>query len=228
MVVICADDDSFGLDVVADDNAEGIGEEIFGLEILGQFKCRVGDFDLIDAVESVDFDFIAVVAGQDIPAVLEQLDAIGLDWEGVAVGLVEGVIGDVDNAVLLHRLQERRHMVASGGNLVYDDTTFKREVLPDEIADSKRFKHPFFELVLVDVLRIGYVIEIATDLLTVYHDAELFENGVAPAVERGAMERLAVAQIFVALPLLGQVLVGDFPGTADCVNQPCVFLQLVH
>jgi hypothetical protein len=42
------------------------------------------------------------------------------------------------------------------------------------------------------------------------------------------VERLAVAQLLVALPFVGQILVRDFAGTADCVDKPDVFSQLVH
>ena len=60
-----------------------------------------------------------------------------------------------------------------------------------------------FEFVLVNILRIGYIIKVAASLLAIYDNAELRKYRVTPTVERGAVERLAVAQILVAFPAFG-------------------------
>lgn len=47
-----------------------------------------------------------------------------------------------------------------------------------------------------------YIIEVAAYLLTVYHDAELGEDSIAPAVECGTVERIGVAEFRAAFPFV--------------------------
>ena len=64
-------------------------------------------------------------------------------------------------------------MVMPRWNFVNQYPVLQREILTDEIADRKRVKHPLFQFVLVDVLRVGDEIEIASDALAINLDAKL-------------------------------------------------------
>ena len=94
-------------------------------------------------------------------------------------------------------------MLTSGRNFLHEYASFKREVFADEVTDGEGIEHPFFQLILVYVFWIGNIIEIASGFLAVYDYPELFKDSVAPAIERGTMERPTVAQIFVSFPFIG-------------------------
>ena len=228
MVLVCSYYNPFGLDIETDYNAVGSREIIIGIEVFRQFIGLIGHFNILQTVEPIDFYLVAIVVSQDIPAVVKQLDAVRLDRECISMRFLERTIRDIDNPILFHRFKYCCQMVAPGWYLINYDTSFQREVLTDKIAHCEGIKHPFLQLILVYVFWIGNIIEIASGFLAVYDYPELAEDSVAPAIERGTMERFTVAQIFVPFPFIGQILVGNFPGTADCINQPGVFLQLVH
>lgn len=128
----------------------------------------------------------------------------------------------------LHRLQYGSKMVTTGWYRIDENATFEREVFTNHIADSERVEHPLLKLILVDILRVGDEVEVTAYSLTVDYYSELLEDSVTPTVERSAMQLLAVAQIFIPLPAVGKFLMGNLPGPSDSINQPSVFLQLVH
>ena len=96
-------------------------------------------------------------------------------------------------------------MLTSGRNFLHEYASFKREVFADEVTDGEGIEHPFFQLILVYVFWIGNIVEVTANFLTIYHNAELFKDSIAPAIERGTMERLTIAQILAALPLVGKI-----------------------
>ena len=67
----------------------------------------------------------------------------------------------------------------------------------------------YFELVLVDVFRIGYIIEVTANFLAVYHNSELLIYRVTPAVECGTVELVSVTEIFIPRPAVGKILMGN-------------------
>ncbi len=91
-------------------------------------------------------------------------------------------------------------------------------MLADGVADGKRVEHPLFELVLVDVFRIGYIIEVTANFLAVYHNSELLIYRVTPAVECGTVELVSVTEIFIPRPAVGKILMGNLTGMTDCVD----------
>ena len=179
-------------------------------------------------VKTVDPDLATIVASEKIPAVFKQIQAIRLHRECVSARIAELPVGDRYHTVFPHRLHNRSQMIATRGNLVDHDTVFDRKMLADGVADSKRIEHPLLQPVIVDLLRIGYIVEIAPGALAVDHDAELAVDRLAPTVERGSVERPPVAVVCGSLPFVGQILVADFPGHADLFDQPCIFSQRFH
>lgn len=97
-------------------------------------------------------------------------------------------------------------MITPGRNLVNQYATIQRKVLSDDIAYCKRIEHPLSELVIVDILRIGYIVEITANFLTVNHYSEDAIDSFAPSVERSSRELVSVAEIYIALPTVGKVL----------------------
>lgn len=219
--------DSFRLLSRADHDAVGRRKILLPVEILRQLEGFLLKLDALDAVESVKPRVAELeIAAENIPAALEQFDAIRLYGESEVLRSVEGVVRDPDAAVLLHGVEQRRKMFAPRGNLIDENPAFQREVFADRAPHGEGIEHPLLKPVFIDIFRISNIIEIPADFLTVDNDAELLENGIPPAIERGSVQRLISAQILFPLPAVRQILVRDLPGAPDRVNQPRILLQL--
>lgn len=203
MAGIGAEDDFFRLYVTTDYNTIDRRKVVVGIEIIGQHICCIGDAYLFETVEAIYFDLAAIVTRQHIPAVFKELYTVRLNREAVAFVVPEGTVGDIDHPVRFHRLEQGCKAVAPRGYFINKYAPLQRKVLADKVAHGKGVEHPLFQPVLVDSLGVGYVIEITANLLAVDDDAELVEYCIAPAVECRTVERVAAAQIFIALPFVG-------------------------
>ena len=86
------DDDALGF-LVGAQHAIAISEEAFGVEVLREQEGFFGLFKSLHTVERKDGGCLSLGAlGKEVPALLEHLDGVRLDGDGVAFLLVELVV----------------------------------------------------------------------------------------------------------------------------------------
>jgi len=113
-------------------------------------------------------------------------------------------------------LLTRRHVLQY--NTVFDGGTIGQHTMHGE-----RREEPLADAAVVEHLRIADVVLIRLRL-AVDDNAEHVKNGVTMAVERRALQRIAVGHA-VLLPLLVQLLEGQFTVGPERVDDPDVLVE---
>ena len=118
-------------------------------------------------------------------------------------------------------LLTRRHVLQY--NTVFDGGTIGQHTMHGERREEPLADEPLADAAVVEHLRIADVVLIRLRL-AVDDNAEHVKNGVTMAVERRALQRIAVGHA-VLLPLLVQLLEGQFTVGPERVDDPDVLVE---
>ena len=177
--------DLFGLAVGAGDDAVVVVEEVLGVEVVGHREGHAVELgDVEDAVEGINHDAVEVRAEcNQIPALLEELHAIGMDVECVTLFAPIALVGDAKLGVRLHRFEDERQIVLSRWNILEEDAVLDGLAVQQQVADGDGLEQPAAKPSAPDFLHIIYIIAILPSVLIDDVDAEHIPNGITPVVE---------------------------------------------
>ena len=235
LIAVGPDDDALARGVVVDQHAIALVEILLAVEIGINLELDVGKRHVEDAVEGEDAEIVglgllggslAVEMAQDVPTLLEQLDAVGLEGEVVGhVGAVFPVLHGYPHT-LLHGLDHRLQVFALVGHGLEQYARLQRQALADDVVHRQGGEHPVLHAVFMKHALVAdeiliTVLEVAVDV-----KAEDVFYGILVAVEGGAGHLLTAAHVGL-YPFAVNVGERNLARLADGVQQPDVFLEFV-
>ena len=160
-----------------------------------------------------------------IPALLEELHAIGMDVECVTLFAPIALVGDAKLGVGLHRFEDERQGVLSRWNILEEDAVLDGLAVQQQVADGDGLEQPAAKAAAPDFLYIIYIIMVAAFALTFDDEVEHVFGCNLPFVEGADGDGLRVH--LLVEPLLVDFLEGDSSGPVDGVHEPNIFVDKV-
>ena len=199
-----------------------LSEVLLRREVGRHLERLVGQLQHRHAVERIDTHLVSVVSGQQVPALVKQLQGVGADGALIALGR-ELPVADAQTAVRpdgtdngVEILQACRHALQH--HTLVDGGTFTQHAVHGE-----RREEPTSDAVVVEHLGVGNVVAVRL-WLTVDDDAKHVENGVAMPVERRALQLVAAIHA-VLLPLPVQFLEGQLAVCPQRIDNPSILVK---
>lgn len=101
--------DRLNRDIPTEDDPEISGEVVGRIEIFGDVDRHILLLDIVDPVQGIDPRMVIVFAsGQEIPALLEELQAVRVCRERIGFGAGITLVGHLNGFPVLHRSDDRR------------------------------------------------------------------------------------------------------------------------
>lgn len=186
------DDDSLGYGVIVDQHAKAFLKVGLGVEAGIHLELVVGERHVQDAVKREHAKVISLGSvgrsrtmevAQDVPALLEQLDAIGFEsqvpWFLIAIFPI--VHSQLD--ILLHRLDDHLQIVTLDRGRLEQDSVLQRQCLTDDVVYRQGIQHPVLDAVFAKHVSVADEVPIAILTVAIDDDAEDVLNGILVAVE---------------------------------------------
>lgn len=207
--------------IVFHHHAEVIGEEGLRVEALGQMEYLFGRRQIVYAVQAEKAGLGGLVAlSENIPALMEQLDAVGLYVIMLWLRRFIGLITDAQYAVFLHSIDHGGQVLETFRNLFHQDAVFHPDTFLDCAVGRDGGKHPCPEAVRAKVVLVGDMISLRLLILDI--DTELIQDGLLVIEECALGQRAAIDIDAAALPGLVKFLERDVTSALNRVDQPHV------
>ena len=157
-----------------------------------------------------------------IPPLAEKFYTIRLQIKVVFLVFPIVVVGDVQDTVFLHGLDDGLEIFLSWWHILQYDTVFDALTVCQGITDTERVIEPRTQTVLADVLDIGNIVSVFATILVGYINAEHIPNDITPIVESSFGNLYASTNVIIK-PFLIQFLEWDFLGAIDSFYHPDIF-----
>ena len=128
--------------------------------------------------------------GQQVPALVEEFQCVGRNDFLVAL-VAKTLVGDQQATVCLNGLNDGLQVFFTSGHVLQQDSFSEADTVGEHSADGQRGEHPSLDAFIVEHLRIGDVVFVATIEVTFYDDTKHVEDSILVADERGTSERTA-------------------------------------
>ena len=137
------DHHAFGLVARAAQHSVVVLEEEFRIEVPGVFEAFGGFLQREDAVQGIDGRFGSLgVLCQQVPAVLEHLDGIGCDGDGVSFSAAELAVCHFQLVADFHGVDDEWQVFVAGRDALEDDAVSQRPAFHEEVAHGEGVVHP--------------------------------------------------------------------------------------
>ena len=168
---------------------------------------------------------IPVEVAQDIPALLEQFDAVRLKVQ--VVGLVRAIfpVFHGNPHALLHRVHHHLQVFPLVWHLLQQNPVLQRQTLTDHVVHRECRQHPVLHAVLPQHIVIADVVLIPVLAVTVNVDAEDVLNGILMSCKGRTSQFYALAHIRLQ-PFLVDLCKRNPPSLANGVHKPDILLEL--
>ena len=168
---------------------------------------------------------IPVEVAQDIPALLEQFDAVRLKVQ--VVGLVCAIfpVFHGNPHALLHRVHHHLQVFPLVWHLLQQNPVLQRQALTDHIVHRECRQHPVLHAVLPQHIVIADVVLIPVLAVTVNIDAEDVLYGILMSGKGRTSQFYALTHIRLQ-PLLVDLCKRNPPSLANGVHKPNILLEL--
>ena len=185
----------------------------------------VGFFQPFDAVERIDGGAVVlVIIGQEIPALLEDFDGIGLDVDGIADSLTELSVGHSQLVALFHGVDDKGQIFFSGRYVLQHDAVFQRTAFHEHITDGQGVEQPMLKIIVRKDIFVCYIIKVSSLALALDGYVEHFFDGLSVAIEGDAVHGDAAAHICL-YPSFVQILESNVSETTDGIDNPYVLFE---
>lgn len=219
-----AEHDALGRQVVADHDAKAVAEEGGGIEGAVDLEFLLRQFHLLDAVEGENAIVAVGIPRENVPAAVEELDAIGGDDVGLRFGRLIAPVVHGQHLVGFHGMDDDAEEVAVRRDVLQQDAVLQRQAFGYQVVHAQRGQHPVLHAFLSQDMLVADEILVAVLAVAVDEDAEDVLNGILVAVEGGAGEGHAAAHVG-GHPLFVDFGETDSSGAADDIDQPDVFFE---
>lgn len=184
------------------------------------------DFELEDTIERIDGEagvLGAWLMDEDVPALVMELDAIGLDVLH-GVGHPEALIVDAQHLLVADGHKDRLQKLLSARDVFEQDLVLEVATLGQKSAGREGIDEPMLDIGRLQVLGVADVVAVTIATVAFDVDAEHLLDGVAVMVEGGARHGEALAHLG-GEPAAVDVVERDLACTIDGIEQPGVLTE---
>lgn len=153
--------DLFSLGSIAYHNAKALAEELGGVETFLDSEGLVSEHDVLDTVEGEDGKASIVELAQQVPALTEELDAVGREGEGLGIRRLVAAVGDADSLAFFHGFDHQFQVFAIGGDVLEHNAMLEAHALTNDVADGQGREHPVLHGILSQHLSVAYIVAVA-------------------------------------------------------------------
>ena len=175
------DNNPLNLGVIVDQYAIALVEVCLGIKAARHLEFLFGERHAQDAVKREDTEVVnhrsvgrrvSMEVAQDVPTLLEELDAIGLKSQvpGFLITIFPIVYGQLD--ILLHRLDGHLQVIPLYDCRLEKNPVLQRHRLTDDVVHRQGAQHPVLDAFALEHLGITDVILVAVLTVTIDIDAE--------------------------------------------------------
>lgn len=230
LVLVCPHHYALGPYIVVELYSKGVAEKFLGTEVGRQGKLLVRQPDILDTVEGVYPEVVAVGGisvelPEYIPPALEEFDTIGLEDYLLDLLLSVLLVVHGETCHTFHSLHNYAQTAVFGGYGLEQDTVLQGETFADIVAHGECGQDPILNRLVGEHLLVANVVTVGILAVTLYVDAEDVLDGILVAVEGGACQFHSLAH-FCIEPLVLQLGKRYSACLADGVYQPDVFFEL--
>ena len=143
------------------------------IEVLRYLELPGSYLHLKEPVERVHVRLIkSVLAGENIPALLEFTEAPGFEHEFLLFWLPVALVDGLQHAAVADGLDDRRQVFLAGRDIFEDNAVLESRTLVQKAVKAERLEHPLANIARPDYLLILYLICISVPAVAYNLDSE--------------------------------------------------------